>query len=364
MIDDLTLIANGQELSGWESIRVTRGIERCPSDFEIEMTERVPGEFRNVIIKPGDACTVLLGDDIVITGYVDGLRASISPNSHSIRLVGRGKCADLVDASAEWPGGQISGSTVLGIAQKLALPYSQENGGINVIGDADEVGLPIPQHNLSFGETPFDIIEQICRYRALLAYEMPDGNLQLSRVGVNHAASGFSEGANVEQASVDFRIDQRFSEYVTQSQSLDVLEDLGDVGFLHGVANDPGVTRHRIKYIISEQAGSGRDQLMLRAEWERQRRIGRSQQIRLTTDSWRDKDGVLWTPNTLVPLQLPSLKVTDVIWLISEVSFIRDEQNGTCADLVIMPPDAFLVDLVTPLPFGDVLQALQEAKRQ
>jgi prophage tail gpP-like protein len=50
---------------------------------------------------------------------------------------------------------------------------------------------------------------------------------------------------------------------------------------------------------------------------------------------------MLWTPNTLVPLWLPTLKLPDAVWLISEVTYHRDE-NGTTADLIIMMPEAFL----------------------
>ena len=62
--------------------------------------------------------------------------------------------------------------------------------------------------------------------------------------------------------------------------------------------------------------------------------------LNLTTDSWRDSAGALWTPNTLVPLSLPALRLERAMWLISSVSYKLDE-NGTTADLTIMPPGAF-----------------------
>ncbi|WP_422449499.1 phage baseplate assembly protein, partial [Thermoanaerobacterium sp. DL9XJH110] len=42
-MEELILTVGGRELSGWTEVRVTRGIERCPSDFQIGMTERFPG---------------------------------------------------------------------------------------------------------------------------------------------------------------------------------------------------------------------------------------------------------------------------------------------------------------------------------
>ncbi len=345
-MDDVTLTIAGRQLSGWSAISgITRGIERCPSDFDLEMTERYPTEFQDLIVQPGDTCEVYLGEDLVITGYVDRFAPAISADRHSIRVSGRGKCADLVDCAAEWPGGQISGSNVLGIAQRLAKPY-----GITVSAGASPGGS-IPQFNIMLGETPFEIIERICRYRALLAYDLPDGSLYLTSVGNGTAASGFVEGVNIETASATYTMDQRFSEYYAYLQSMDVLSDLGVGGNLIGKAFDTGVPRHRRRAIIAESGGGGTDVAIQRAKWESARRYGRSMQVELTTDSWRDSAGVLWTPNTQAPLSIPSLKIGDVTWLIGSVTYRLDE-NGTHADLVIMPPQAFNPEPILLQPFA------------
>jgi prophage tail gpP-like protein len=180
--DEVTLTIGGQAISGWTDIRITQGIERLPSDFSVGLTERYPGELAEVISKPGSPCVVEVGQDVVITGYVDRFVPSLSAEQHSITVTGRSKCQDLVDCAAEWPGGQISGADALGIAKKLAAVY-----GINV--QCDVQGLPvIPQFNLMLGESAFEIIERISRYSALLAYDLPTGDLQLAQVGTVRAA--------------------------------------------------------------------------------------------------------------------------------------------------------------------------------
>jgi prophage tail gpP-like protein len=40
----VVLTVAGQTLTGWVSVRVTRSIERFPSDFDIALTERNPGD--------------------------------------------------------------------------------------------------------------------------------------------------------------------------------------------------------------------------------------------------------------------------------------------------------------------------------
>jgi prophage tail gpP-like protein len=347
--DDLILTVNGQAISGWTSIRATRGIERLPSDFDIELTELYPGELSKVIIAPGLPCTVQLGGDLVLTGYVDRFVPSISSGQHSIRVMGRSKCCDLLDCSAEWPGGQISGSSALGIAQKLAQVY-----GITVQSSVSDLPV-IPQFNLMLGESAFEIIERISRYSAVLAYDMPDGSLQLAQVGTATAASGFVEGQNVQHASIEYAMDQRYSTYQAFLQSMDVLTDLGDGGNLLYTINDPNVPRHRGLVIIAEAGSGGNDLAAKRANWEMTRRAGHSRRVRVMADSWRDSAGKLWAPNTLAHLSLPSLKLVSDTFLIGEVIYLRDVDQGTTAELVLMPPDAFRPEPILLQPvFGDI----------
>ncbi len=336
--DDVTMLIDDQILGGWLTARITRGIERLPSDFSLSLTELYPDSADLMQIKPQQECSVLIGADLVLTGYVDIVQPGFSSTEHTLLVSGRSKCLDLVDCSAEWPNGQISGSDLLDIARKLAQPY-----GITV-DSLDDVGDAIPTFNLMRGETPFEIIERLCRYRQLLAYDDVDGALVLARVGKTRAASGFAQGINVEVANATWSGHLRYSEYRCYAQSTDVFNDVGvDSGNLIATYPDTGVTRHRQRMIVCGSSGGGIGQQVAidRAAWEALRRAGRSHEVRLTTDSWRDAAGALYAPNTLVALDLPTLKVADVEWLISEVTY-RKDASGTHCDLVIMPPAAFI----------------------
>lgn len=323
------------------------------------MTELYPDEVSTFVVQPGDACVVKLGGDVAITGYVDRFAPMFAPGQHSIRVSGRSKCADLVDCAAEWPGGQISGADVLSVARKLALPYGAPGMEITVSAPGAK-GLPIQTFNLSLGETPYEIIERLCRYSALLAYDDANGNLVLSQVGTEQHASGFTQGLNVQSASIVYSMDQRYSEYMAFIQPIDTYADVGNAGNLIATMPDPYVARHRRKVIIAESGDADFAVATKRAIWEAKRRMGRSFQLRLTVDSWRDSAGVLWTPNMLVPVELPALKLEKKMWIISEVSYKRDA-GGTTADLTIMPPEAFDVRPFLLFPvYADV--AAQAAK--
>lgn len=345
MTDDLSLIIGSQSLSGWTEISVIRGIEKLPSSFEISLTEPLTQPTAASIV-PGQPCQVKLGNDLVITGYVDRYAPSISAFDHRVRVSGRSKCQDLVDCSAEWPNNQISNVSALALAQKLAKPY-----GITVTAASTAAANAIVQtYVMLWGETAYDVLERACRFSQLLAYDGADGNLILAQVGTAQAASGFTEGKNVISAEAAYSIDQRYSDYVVRRMSFSSLNDLGQGGDIMRDFPDQGVPRHRLRYIIAENGGNPQDVALARGQWEARRRAGRAFQLRVTTDSWRDAAGTLWTPNTLVPVSLPSLKITNKVWVIGEVTYKRDGQSGTTAELLIMPPDAFQPEPILLLP--------------
>lgn len=340
--DDVTFTTRDVKVSGWEGVRITRGIERCPSTFEIEMTERYPGETDAVIVKPGDPCSVAIGGDTVTTGYVDHYSIGIAGSRHTIRCAGRSKCQDLVDCSADIANGQLARSTVLALAQQLAAKY-----GITVtcLGDPGPV---VPVFNVTYGETCWEIIERVARYAQLLAYDDENGNLVLAQAGSQTMASGFKQGVNVEAAEVAYTMDQRFSDYVVYALAMNTIAEFGALAPLARV-KDSGVPRFREHVIIASQ-GPGIALAQKRAQWEMTRRWGRSQQINVTCDAWRDSAGKLWQPNALAPIDIPAARMTGLEFTIGEVSYVRDKR-GTHAELLLMPREAFLPEPITLQPW-------------
>ncbi|MGU7784878.1 phage baseplate assembly protein [Burkholderia sp. PU8-34] len=342
MDDELFLSIGGQSISGWTDVRVTRGIERLPTDFDLGLTELYPGQLDRVVVQPGDECVVKIGPDVVLTGYVDRYVPSMDARGHSIRVAGRGKCQDLVDCAAFWPNGQISGTSALDVASKLAAHY-----GITVSCDVQNLRA-IPQFNLFLGESCYEIIERVSRYSSLLVYDAPDGNLVLAQAGTVQASSGFQQGVNVQAASVQYSADQRFQTYTAFTQSVQMYSDIGVAGNVIAQVTDSGVKRTRERVIVAEAVQGFQDLAKQRATWEMNRRIGRAAVVMLTTDSWRDSAGALWTPNTLVPILLPQLKLADesgtgpVTWLIGDVTYQRNLQSGTTATITAMRPEAYL----------------------
>jgi prophage tail gpP-like protein len=338
----VTLVLNDKEISGWTKLRISRGIERLPNDFELSLTELYPNEALAVVVKPGDACSVKIGQQTVITGYVDKYVPSFGANGHAIRVSGRGKCQDLVDCSAEWQTSQMTSATPLVIASNLA-------GAYDILVECFPTDVPaVPQFNIILGETPYEIIDRVCKYTGLLAYEGTNGHLILNRVGTTAHSSGLYEGQNVEEASVEYSMDQRYQTYEGWLNAVSLLGNAFDSSNASGVQTDSSVTRNRKKFVMAEAANGYPDLLQRRLAWEMNRRAGRAAVARVKVDSWFDSARLLWTPNQLASIYLPTLKLADtngqaLNWLIGEVSYVMDE-SGTHADLVLMDPKAFQVE--------------------
>jgi len=358
--DDITISVNGKQYGGWAGIqRVTRGIERTPSTFALHASELYPGGS-GIVVKLGDACQIKIGNDIVLTGYVDRYEAAIDQFRHEVHIIGRGKCADLVDCSAFASNRQFINSSIRDVAEAVAKPFGvsvvEMSGGKKVIPGVTRTtaqGAVIPQLNVGYQDTAWDIIETSVRWAGLLAYENELGNVVLSDVGAQTHASGFKEGVNVQRGHVSFGIDQRYSEYHGLRLGVDTIYNL-ESGIAMSPQNnwsvqpDAQVNRFRPFAFVVEQGAGGADYAEKRVVFEAARRLGRSQAVMLTVDSWRDSAGKLWTPNMLAMLDIPSLRLPGVTWLITEVSFIADRQRGTVADITLMPKEAFMVQLPQP----------------
>ncbi|MFH5923851.1 phage baseplate assembly protein [Roseomonas xinghualingensis] len=367
---ELKLLVDSRELFGWQEIRVTRGLERVPPDFSLLMAEGIANE-PGFTVQPGQSCEVHIGEDLVLTGYVDRFGPSIDKKSGGrIGVAGRGKCQDLVDCSAYLKGlaNQISNARTAEVIARLCGLF-----GIGV--DArDGNGEVVPQFNVILTETCWDIIDRVARHSEFLAYEGTDGKLILSKLAQQRMASGFRQGVNVEHASAAYAYDQRYSRYEAVFMPVETLGDVaraassGDFN-LRAFANDdtigaagPGTGRRfRPLVLIAETTQNGVDIAQRRVNWEMARRIGRSQAISLTCDSWRDAAGQLWEPNRLVSVHVPYLGITDAEWVIAEVTYRRGKE-GTLADLVLMPPAAFLPEPIVLQPFDfQTAEALRQA---
>ncbi|MFE8872786.1 phage baseplate assembly protein [Acetobacter persici] len=360
--DEVSVYVAGMTISGWQNVSIRMGLEVMPSTARIAFTEYQPDGGYTLSVDPGMRCNVLVGKDLVITGYVSVVETDTDSNGNLMEMEIDSLSIDLVECSAEFATYQMSSTNALAICQQVSRPR-----GITVTSTQGAGNTDIQQFSVILSETAYEVMERVCRLAGCIFYDQPDGTVLLSPVGATQASGSLEEGKNIEHISTRRSLRGRFSEVraiiqnpvvlFTPPDSDDYVSQMQAVSDpVNAVATDPGVTRSRPLLIPVELGDADYAVAKQRVQWEVARRYGRSQVIDVVCDSWRDGSGKLWTPNTLVRIKRKSWQIGQ-IWLIAEVEFLRGE-DGSRAQITLMPPEAFKPEpLLLPMQSNEAVAA-------
>jgi prophage tail gpP-like protein len=341
MVDIPTLTINGTIYSGWTSLRVSRGIDRMAADFDIAVTERWAGAAQAWQIAPFDACTIHIGGDLVLTGFVDDYLPGYDETQHRVRVPGRSKTADLIDCTPEIAGGQFTDNPLDAIARAVCQPF-----GIGVV-----VQAPPPEalfdSTYEPGETAFHFLERLTRLSRVLMCDDENGNLVLTVAASARAAGSLVEGQNILAAAATLSARHRFSKYIVLGQAGMGFNDTDVENEVKGVATDTGPGscppgRYRPHATIAESALLDAE-AQERAQWQAVSAAARGTQAQITVAGWRQPNGKLWAINQRIPVKSPKLKL-DRELLIAGVSFTLDPRKGARTELTLGPAEAYTPD--------------------
>lgn len=376
------LVVNGAEYGGWKSVRIEAGIERQARSFDLEVTDRWPGQTSVPRrIQPGAACQLFIGANLVMTGYVDATPIKYDGKSIGVGVKGRSKTADLVDC-CPIPTGQAIGlaagiwQDVIGldgkkpnviappsksaaqwshqkmevIAAALAAPY-----GVRVVAEVD-TGKAIPEHQVQVGESVFESIDRMMRLRHVLSTDNERGDLVFIDVGsTGRAGTAIELGVNVLSASTELDYKGVFSEYIVKGQRAGTDDSFAsDASEGEGDATDDSSTTvtgetasavdsraKRRRVLVIKQSGQADEGTCKdRADYERANRAAKALQTSYTVAGWRQADGSLWLPNTLVRVR-DALIGFDAEMLIAETAWILDA-SGMRTEIKVGPPDGYV----------------------
>ena len=362
------LKCNGEIYSGWKEMRVTRSVEQATADFDLTVSERWPLLGNAWQIFPGTECTIELGGELVLTGYIDAYEPGCDANSHDISCRGRSKTLDFVDSSVTQTTGQFKGMTPGELTKLLAKPF-----GIEVIIEKD--GTPIADAQVQQGETCFALLERLVKLQELLITDDEQGRLVLTRAGHTKSSSVLQQGTNLKNLSAKHDDSERFSDYIVKAQrpANRTYDDYGEtganlripLGLPHGkrfameraagkratkpkeltqitaTVKDPGVKRYRPHVIVADSQSDAAEAAK-RADWEMRRRKAKSKNATVTVVGWHQDDGSLWKQNQMIWIHSRYLGL-DMEMLIGKVSFSYGN-GGELTELDLMLPDALLPD--------------------
>lgn len=337
MNNSVFLRVNSREWCGWTSIRISAGIDRMARDFNVEITSQWPGYNENKTIpkvKNGDRVEVLIGTDLVLTGWVEALPVRYDATSVSMSIVGRSLTADLIDCSAV--ANQHTGKTLIQIATTLAKPF-----GVTVIDSGaptDSLIEAQPEH----GETVVDVLNRLLGQSQALAYDDEKGRLIIGTVGSVKANTALVYGDNILSCDTERSIRERFSDYQVSGQRAGNDDDFGEatISAIKNTSKDTAVGRYR-PHDIQQTGMATSATCKYRCEFEAKQRAAKTDETTYTVQGWRQGSGELWQPNMRVIVYDPVLGFNNREMVIAEVTYTLN-QSGTLSELRVGPADAYL----------------------
>lgn len=334
----ITLTAAGRKYSGWNSIRVTRGIDRAVAHFDIEVTERWALQDDPWPLVPFTPVTLHAWDDLLLTGYVDSYAPSFGAQAHEVRISGRSRTCDLVDCTPDIPGGQYQGYGYGAICVGVAGLF-----GIEVLNDATALaGAVVADATIERGETAFAFLERLGRMAGVLLTDDEMGRLVLTTAGATQASGRLAQGTNILRASATLVGSRRFSIYTLKGQHGLTAGTAQVQTAQQASATDSGVPRFRPRVALGEtQMTQG--QMQTRVDWMCRYAAGQATKAEITVAGWRQPDGTLWRPNLIVPVESTYLGV-DQDLLVVQVSYSLSPSAGTTCELTVAPVEGYTPD--------------------
>ncbi|MNJ29679.1 phage late control protein GPD [compost metagenome] len=338
----VTLLVDGLEYSGWKEVQISAGLERQARDFNLGITWSWAGQEAPQPIRQGAYCEVLIGNDLVLTGWVFATPISHDASQITLTVSGRSLTADLVDCAAINQPGQWKNQDALSIVKALAAPY-----GLQV---RSEIGATakLSDHTIEPGETAFESIDRLLTLFRVFSTDDAQGRVVLASVGSEgRAVDAIEVGKNVLTVSASLDFSGVFSEYQVLGQRSGTDDTFGaQAAEVSATVRDDRTARRRVHII--HQNGQMTDELaQSRANWERGNRMGKALQATYTVQGWRQSNGALWRHNSLVRVIDPLIGF-DRDMLIAEVTYSLSDK-GTITTLVVGPPEGFEPEPADPL---------------
>lgn len=352
----MQLEVESQEYKGFTSMSVERRLDALSGVFTFNAVSEDgdPLPFRG-----GESCRVIVDGEAVLTGFIEAVNVSYTPESHSISVSGRDKTADLIDSNLvainDLKG---AGITLEGLIKKVIDQLGMD------VGISDEAGTLIAPFNAAEdvvgpdpGENAFDFLEKYARKRQVLLTSDSKGNVVITQSSGDLIPATLqmvkgSDNNNILQSNVSYNTTRRFNKYTFASAQGFValnfagFSDLAESVDQSGETTDPDIREGRQLVIIPETAASS-EQNALRAQWEANIRKARGREYSVVVSGFRNQTGALWKVNTIVSV-VDTFAGINSQMLINSVEFSFNLETGSTTSMTLLASNAYTLELDEP----------------
>lgn len=352
----INIEVDGTEYTNFTTATVNIALDTLANDFSFEA---VTQKDFFLPFKGGEACRILVDDEVVLTGYIESIEGNHSATSHSIAITGRDRTADLIDSTLSALNDIRAPITLKELIERVIEHIGSDlkvidNANPEPFNKAEDIAVPTP------GDNAFVFVEGYAQKRQVLLTSDADGNIVITNSEptrstgfIQHALN--SDDNNVVNASWSYNAIALFNKYIQLGQQDPVALSFGDSTSQDGVisqnseAIDDSIREGRQLAVVADK-GFSKEQLQKRADWSKKIRAVRSTVYSATVQGFRDQDKNLWAINQLVP-------VVDIFadinreQLVNTLSF-SFSASGSLTTIGFVEPDAYQLLTQEPKPVG------------
>lgn len=352
----MRMIVNGTPFEDFTDAHCSKSLENMAGDFSFSATWDVGDPFP---IPRSAHVQILIGDDIIVDGYVERIEPRISPADASISISGRDKTSDIVDSTLPASAVQvIAGITLEAVVRKVIAAIGSTVGVINNAPDITPFGEADVISNEA-GENAFEFLERLARKKQVLLTTDGAGNVIITRGGtakINYKLQNLLDDPENTITSSAASIDdsERFRTYAVVSQSNLTGMTLSGGAFnpdsasntAGTVVTDSDIRAGRTMYIMAEESMDAA-YCTTRAQWEANIRKARSRSYSCAIVGYHDFSGNLIRPNTLVDVSDYSVNVFETM-LIKAINYQFSLSEGMVSHLDLVHKDSYTLQLNEP----------------
>lgn len=330
------LTLGGATFAEWTKVEITRNLDEMSASFSLELRDAARSiaawPFATLAamaskVTAGLKAEIAIDGEVILKGWADSIQTHAAEGQVSVSVSGSDKTRDLVDCAATVKGpAEHRAKKIDAVAKEIVKPY-----GLKVRAEVD-VGDAFDRYAIDVGETALSAIEKGARQRGLLVTSDGIDSLVLTQSGKKRAPAPILFPGNAVEASGEFSVEGRHSEYHVKGQAeraggkrkttarLSVSGTPGDTidsswideqttressgVTIHGSQSDADMAE-RYRPLVS----MGRTQLTAagaqrQAEWMERTARAKSEKVEYSVRDWRaGESAALWRPNQLVAVE-------------------------------------------------------------
>lgn len=341
--NEVAVLINGTRFRFWSDLRLTRSLDGMDTiEFSAPFDAEAPG-FREVFRPFSYApLVVTVGGDVLFTGTMIGVTPNLSDRQKTISVSAYsvpGVLNDCTPPASAYPV-EFNDLALPEIAAALADPFGVAVSFTGPAGSAFERVAVDP------GDTVLAFLSDLARQRSLVVSSTPDGELLFQQsVAAGQPVAALQQGASPVLGVQPSFSPQQYYSHVTGLESV----YLGTEGSQYTVKNPHLAGTVRPLTFKSPDVLGGDIQQAVAAKVGRM--YGNMASYSVQVDTWRDKDGRLWEPNSTVKLQAPGAMIYDPYeFIVRSVSFERSGAKEA-AELDLVLPGSFSGTTPETLPW-------------